>query len=48
MADANVGCIIITKDTHPIGIVTERDLVMKLISEGCSRSRQGTGHHVQP
>jgi CBS domain-containing protein len=33
MAEASVGCIIITKDTHPIGIVTERDLVIKLISK---------------
>ncbi len=39
MADASVGCIIITKDTHPIGIVTERDLVIKLISKNKQPSK---------
>jgi CBS domain-containing protein len=33
MADAGVGCIIVTRDNHPVGIVTERDLVVKLISK---------------
>lgn len=32
MADAKMGSIIITKETHPVGIVTERDLVSKIIS----------------
>ncbi|HEY3422467.1 MAG TPA: CBS domain-containing protein [Methanocellaceae archaeon] len=34
MTDAKVGSIIITKETHPVGIVTEHDLVAKVISEG--------------
>ena len=34
MTEAKVGSIIITKETHPVGIVTERDLVAKVISEG--------------
>jgi CBS domain-containing protein len=34
MTEAKMGSIIITKETHPVGIVTERDLVAKVISEG--------------
>jgi len=33
MADANVGCIIITKDNTPSGILTERDFVKKIASK---------------
>ena len=33
MADANVGCIIITKDNAPLGILTERDFVKKIASK---------------
>lgn len=38
MATCKVGCIIITKDTHPVGIVTERDLVVKVISKNLQPS----------
>jgi CBS domain-containing protein len=43
MEDANVGCIIITKDTHPVGIVTERDLVVKLVSRNLLPSKVSAG-----
>ena len=33
MDDANVGCIIITKDGLPSGILTERDFVKRIISQ---------------
>jgi len=33
MDDANVGCIIITKDNTPSGILTERDFVKKIASK---------------
>jgi len=33
MNDANVGCIIITKDNTPSGILTERDFVKKIASK---------------
>ena len=33
MNDANVGCIIITKDNIPSGILTERDFVKKIASQ---------------
>ena len=39
MDEDKVGCVIITKDTHPIGIVTERDIVVKLISKNKQPSR---------
>jgi len=39
MADSGVGCIIVIKDNHPVGIVTERDLVVKLISKNAQPSK---------
>jgi len=33
MASGKVGCVIIIRDTHPVGIVTERDLVVKVVSQ---------------
>ena len=34
MRKSNIGCVIITEDTKPIGIVTERDFVTKVAAEG--------------
>jgi len=34
MADANVGCIVITRGNAPIGILTERDFVKRIVSAG--------------
>ena len=33
MADANVGCVVITQGNAPIGILTERDFVKRIISQ---------------
>ncbi len=33
MADANVGCIIVTKGNAPVGILTERDFVSRIVSK---------------
>ena len=33
MADSHVGCVIITDGHSPIGIVTERDIVQRVVSE---------------
>jgi len=33
MADANVGCIIVTKRNDPVGILTERDFVSRVVSK---------------
>jgi len=34
MLTANVGCVIVTKNDNPVGIVTERDFVTKVAAEG--------------
>lgn len=34
MKRSNVGCVIVTENNHPKGIVTERDFVTKIASEG--------------
>jgi CBS domain-containing protein len=39
MADESVGCVIVTRDNHPVGIVTERDLVVKLVSRNAQPSK---------
>ena len=33
MVDTNVGCVVITRGNAPIGILTERDFVKKIVSE---------------
>jgi CBS domain-containing protein len=38
MATGKVGCIIIINDTHPVGIVTERDIVVKVVSRNVQPS----------
>ncbi len=43
MAEDSVGCIIIIQDNHPVGIVTERDLVVKLISRNGQPSKVKAG-----
>jgi CBS domain-containing protein len=39
MAAGKVGCIIITSGPNPVGIVTERDLVVKVVSQNALPSR---------
>ena len=34
MKKLNVGCVIVTEDNDPIGIITERDFVTKIAAEG--------------
>jgi len=34
MAKLNVGCIIVTEKSKPVGIITERDFVTKIAAEG--------------
>ncbi len=34
MTKLNIGCVIVTDDSKPIGIVTERDFVTKVAAEG--------------
>ena len=39
MDDSNVGCVIITKDNSPIGILTERDFVKRIAATNKDLSR---------
>ena len=34
MTKLNIGCVIVTDGTNPLGIVTERDFVTKVVGEG--------------
>ena len=34
MKKLNVGCVIVTGNNNPVGIITERDFVTKLVAEG--------------
>jgi len=34
MKKLNVGCVIVTENNTPIGIITERDFVTKIVAEG--------------
>ncbi|MDH3780164.1 MAG: CBS domain-containing protein [Nitrosopumilus sp.] len=34
MKKLNVGCVIVTGNNNPVGIITERDFVTKIVAEG--------------
>ena len=34
MRDYRVGCVVVTRDARPIGIVTDRDLALRVVAEG--------------
>ena len=34
MKKSNIGCVIVTDDTNPLGIITERDFVTEVAAEG--------------
>lgn len=34
MRDFKVGCVVVTRGAHPVGIVTDRDLVLRVVAEG--------------
>jgi len=38
MRERRVGCLVITKSGHPLGIVTDRDLVVRVLAEGIDGS----------
>ena len=35
MRDENVGCVVVAEKSQPLGIVTDRDLVVRIVAEGC-------------
>lgn len=39
MQDAHVGAVVIVEDGRPVGIVTDRDLVVRVIAEGWPTTR---------
>ena len=38
MRDRGVGCVVITREGHPLGIVTDRDLVVRVLADGIEAS----------
>jgi CBS domain-containing protein len=34
MRDAKIGCVVVSRDRHPIGILTDRDLAVRVVAEG--------------
>jgi len=39
MRDQGVGCLVVTRDRHPIGILTDRDLAIRVVAEGKDASK---------
>ncbi len=39
LRDAKVGCVIVTRDKHPVGIVTDRDIAIRVVAEGLDPSK---------
>ena len=46
MRDRGVGCLVVTRDRHPIGIVTDRDLVVRVMAEGIDPAQARVGDFV--
>jgi CBS domain-containing protein len=38
MRDFRVGCVVVTRGAHPIGIITDRDLALRVVAEGLDPS----------
>lgn len=34
LRDARVGCVVVTRDKRPVGIVTDRDVTIRVVAEG--------------
>ncbi len=39
MRERRVGCVVVTRDRHPVGIVTDRDLALRVLAEGRDPNR---------
>jgi CBS domain-containing protein len=46
MRDRHVGCVVVTRHGKPAGIVTDRDLVMRVVAEGRDPSTAKLGEFV--
>jgi CBS domain-containing protein len=43
MRDANVGSVVVTRDGRPLGIITDRDLAVRVIADGVDAERLPIG-----
>jgi CBS domain-containing protein len=34
MRAARVGCVVLTRDAHPVGVLTDRDLAVRIVADG--------------
>ncbi len=34
MSEKNVGCLVVLRDSEPVGIITERDILVRVVAEG--------------
>jgi len=48
MEDANVGCVVITKENIPVGILTERDFVNRVVGKDKAASTRVSEVMTQP
>jgi len=48
MEDANVGCVVITKENIPVGILTERDFVKRVVGKDKASDTQLSEVMTQP
>ena len=46
MRDRHVGCLVVRDDGHPAGIVTDRDLVIRVLAEGRNATTARLGEFV--
>ena len=46
MRDRRVGCLVVTRQGRPAGIVTDRDLVLRVLAEGRDAARVRIGDFV--
>lgn len=46
MRDRHVGCLVLTRGGRPAGIVTDRDLVLRVLAEGLDASQVRLGEFV--
>jgi CBS domain-containing protein len=46
MRDRHVGCLIVTRQGRPAGIITDRDLVVRVVAEGRAPSTSVIGEFV--
>ena len=38
LRDHGVGCVVVTRSGRPVGVVTDRDVVVRAVAEGCDPS----------